>query len=262
MMARDTVISQFPSETIHAIVLCFLDDCPENKQALSRCTLTCRYWDAPLRPLLFGHPTLSLREDIDTLLALTMSFSLPKPPLADCIHSLSMTIHLPATRKPWWHRAYKLNRLRQAVVIRLVFVRDGTSWYGSGPTHGIPPVFRGPCHGGSRAVSYRLLVKMANFHRKPSLDHHTPEDFDKYTPFLGLIVPQQVYTTPGRAVRLPTIRFFDDGRRGVSFSRALNKQLDFRAPPSNTGAKSFAIIIDHTIISVHATQSVPLGGTN
>lgn len=53
--------------------------------------------------------------------------------------------------------------------------------------------------------------------------YHTFLDFGDNANLPGIVVPQPVYTAPGQFTQLPTIRFSEGGRPGMSLANALNK---------------------------------------
>ncbi|GJE95542.1 hypothetical protein PsYK624_117280 [Phanerochaete sordida] len=78
----------------------------------------------------------------------------------------------------------------------------------------------------AQAIAYRLRIELANFHVIPTPDQHSPADFSRRVPLPGAVVPQRTYSAPGRCTYLPTVRFYDMGRPGVAYSRALQSQLE------------------------------------
>lgn len=98
-----------PSELVHA-VLERMWDCDDNgriKRGLASCSLTCRYWAAIIRPLLFEELMIHSREEIRQLVAF-MDADFLEPTLSKCIQFLNVIEDQASVGPPWSHQLIRL----------------------------------------------------------------------------------------------------------------------------------------------------------
>ncbi|GJE95541.1 hypothetical protein PsYK624_117270 [Phanerochaete sordida] len=195
----------------------------------------------------------TLQDSFDHSMVLEVAFGRPLPNAAALVVSCKMSISdaVPTSRTKllnWYTYAKTVLGLEHIMLDahRTTFIESDVLQRARACTSGVVATAsmqvgkRGPRigtrsaqHGGStvflprkrRGIAYRLIIELTNFHATPTSDQHSPADVDPRVPLPRLVVPQRVYSAPGRCTYLPTIRFYNNDRPGVLLSRALENEL-------------------------------------
>lgn len=114
-----------PPELVHAVLIQMYDSDNSGiiKRGLASCSLTCRYWAALIRPLLFRILTLRSGKDVSQLIAF-LDADLRVPTLRSCIEELDVVEDHVSARPPWSHQIVRLAKLLSHYKVRNWTVKD------------------------------------------------------------------------------------------------------------------------------------------